>query len=303
MGTYKAIYNPDKDPNFDLDGGTGLEIFAAGNFHNQVGFWGEYGFSNSSIGDLFLQFRHLYGLPVNVKIGKYKPTLSLWKANDRSSLSGFGQNSLRVGDNPFRLSGRQATVELNAVLGSRVFVAAGVTNGSESNKEENRKNYYGHLSARVGGTDFLGKEPEVDLDHDSVWDYLTLTFGSFGYVGTSDAGANDFYRLGLEGEALYKRLKMRFSSIYGHDDDPSATGVSAKSHFYLAQAQYLIGSSVIPSVRYEFQDIDGDGITRKYIGGVSYALLQNLRLALEYVHKDAPSDTSREGTFQASFAF
>lgn len=303
MATYRMIYNEDKDPNFDLDGGTGMELFAGGNLHNQVGFWGEYGFGSSSIGDLSIQFRHFYDTPVNVKVGKFKPKLSLWKSNDRSSLSGFGHNSMRVGNNSFRLSGRQSAVELNAVLGSRLFAAAGVTNGSETDKAENKKNYYAHLSARIGGTDFLGQEPEVDLDHDSVWDFLTLTFGTFGYLGSSDFGANDFYRLGLEGELLYKRLKVRLSGTYGEDDDPSGTGVSVKSHYYLAQSQYLIGSNVIPAFRYEYQDIEGTDITQKFIPSISYAYLQNLRMILEYVHTEAPTGTSKAGTFQVALSF
>lgn len=313
MGQYKMLDNNDKDPNFSLDGGTGLEIFAAGNMQNKVGFWGEYSFGGSAIGDLSVQLRHLNGLPVNVKVGKFKPKLSLWKSNDRSSIKGFGQNTMKIGKNPYSLSTRQGAVELNSVIGSRLFVAAGVTNGLEEKSGSTvlppRKGYYGHISTRIGGTDFLGKEPEVDLDHDSVWDYLTFTVGGFGYTSTSNDGDNNFFRAGLEGEGIYKRLKVRLCGTYGRDEDPNYDGSpEIKSHFYITQAQYLIGSKLIPSCRFEFQD-DGKGITRRYIPCISYAMLQNLRLSLEYLHESAPvtatrlSQVNRESTINISLSF
>ena len=71
----------------------------------------------------------------------------------------------------------------------------------------------------------------------------------------------------------------------------------------MAQAQYLIGSNLIPSMRFEIQDVQGDGITRRYVPCLSYAFMQNLRLAAEYVYADAPSGISRQATGRVTFAF
>lgn len=307
VAQHNIVYNTDNSPEFDLDGGTELEIFGAGNFRNQVGFWADANLSDGNSGEIFVQLRQPYGVPFNVKVGRFKPKLSLWKANDRSSLKGFGYNSIKAPGNDFRISANQGAVEVNSVIGSRVFAAAGVTNGPEpatsSKADRNGKDYYGHLSVRVGGTDFLGREPEVDLDRDSVWDFLTLTFGGFGYVGRSRDGGNDFYRAGLEGELIYKRFKARLNGTYGHDDDPAGNGLAVKTRFAMAQAQCLIGSNVIPSLRFEIQDVEGSGVTRRYIGGVSYAFMQNLRLAAEYVYNDEPADSSSQTTGRITFAF
>ena len=306
LAQHSMIYNSANQTEFDLDGGTELEIFAAGNFRNLAGFWADANL-DGSVGEVFLQLRQPYALPFNVKVGKFKPKLSLWKANDRPSLSGFGYNRLRVSGNDFRISEEQGGVELNGVIGSRFFAAAGVTNGpkaqSDLKEDQNGKDYYGHLEMRIGGTDFLGREPEVDLDRDSVWDYLTLTIGGFGYLGSARGGANDFYRTGLETEVIYKRFKARAGGTYGHDDDPAGSGQSVKSRFAMAQAQYLVGSSLIPSLRFEIEDIEGVGITRRYVPCLSYALMQNLRLAAEYVLAATPFGTTRQATGRISFAF
>jgi len=304
LAQHDLTYNADARPNLDLDAETELEIFAAGNFRNQIGFWAEYNFEpEATTGEIYIQLQRPYDLPFNVKLGKFQPKLSIWKANDRPTLSDFGYNDMKVGNNDFEIAGEQGAVELNAVLGSRLFAAFGVTNGPESANADNGKDYYGHISVRVGGTDFLGREPEVDLDHDSIWDYLTLTFGSFGYFGSNEDGANDFYRAGLESETLYKRLRIRVNGIYGHDEDPSGNGRSVDSRFALAQVEYLIGSGLMPFMRFEFEDIDEEGITRRYIPGVSYALLQNVRFAVEYKHEAAPGETIREATGQFTIIF
>jgi len=305
MGQIESVYNSDDDPKLDLVAETELEMFAAGNFRQLAGFWGEYKLSSSSIGDVSVQFRHVANTPLNIKVGKFKPKLSLWKSNDRSSLKGFGHNSMAIGSNPFRISRRQGAVEINSVVTPRLFLAAGVTDGTDGGNDDaqDTKEYYGHLSFRVGGIDFLGKEPEVDLDKDSIWDFLALTFGGFGYSGSDAAGSNDFYRAGLESEILYKRFKMRLSGTFGHDDDTDGLGNEAEARFYLAQAQYLIGSNLIPAFRFEYQDVDTDGITRRYIPSVTYAVLQNLRLALEYVHTETPSVTEKEAAFNIAFSF
>lgn len=304
LAQHDVTYNTDAQPNFDLDAETELEIFAAGNFRNQIGFWAEYNFApEGTTGEVYIQLQKPYDLPFNLKLGEFKPKLSLWKSNDRPSLSKFGYNGMKVGNNDFEIGGEQGAVELNAVLCSRLFAAAGVTNGPDPKSANNGKDYYGHISVRIGGTNFLGQEPEVDLDHDSVWDYLTLTFGGFGYFGSNADGANDFYRAGLESETLYKRLRVRVSGIYGNDDDPSGTGMNVDSRFALAQVEYLVGSALMPSMRFEFQDIDEEGITRRYIPGISYALLQNVRFAIEYLHEEAPDATSRETTGRITFVF
>lgn len=312
MAQHNIVYNSDNvhnGPDFDLDAGTELEIFAAGNFRKQAGFWAEANLEGS-VGEIFLQLRHPYNIPFNVKVGKFKPKLSLWKGNDRTSIKGYGYNSLRVPGNDFRIGANQGAVEINQVIGSRVFAAAGVTNGPEPTKDpdgnynyHNGKDYYAHIEVRVGGTDFLGREPQIDLDHDSVWDYLTLTFGGFGYLGSSMDRTNDFYRTGLESEILYRRLKARLGAIYGHDENPSGGDQSVDSHFAMGQVEYLVGSNLMPSFRFEIQSVDGVGVTRNYIPCISYALLQNLRLAAEYVHQAAPDQTSRQLTGRISFAF
>jgi hypothetical protein len=193
------------------------------------------------------------------------------------------------------------------MIGPRVFAAMGIVN----RKNQNTKDGYGHLSCRIGGTDFLGHEPEVDLEKDSIWDYLTLTVGGFGYFGrnTLDTAPatlnNDYFRAGIDADLLYKRFRLRFSGVRGRDNAPNYTTRNiANSLVMLGEAQYLFGSPVnlIGLFRYEYED-NATGINRTYVPSLVFAPIQNIKLTLEYQHRDKPVDADRIGLAGASFSF
>jgi len=339
---HDMTFNKDKMPEADLDGETELELFTAGSFRGKAGWWAEYNFApDHDIGEIYLQLRHVLGSPINVKAGRFKPKLSLWKSNDSATVSSYGYNEMVVGvnplvelpvidpvtqipivtsmGNPFMIDREQGAVEVNTLLGNRAFFAFGVTTPPE--KDRNGPDLYGHLSVRVGGTDFKGKEPEISLLKESAWDIfdtLALTFGTFCYLGSSNnfifdpatnkdlAFPNDLYRVGFETEVLYKNLRLRLNTIFGHDENPQGpdgTGLSESSRFYMAQVQYIFMQNVLTAMRYEHQDIEHEGITNRYIPTVTFAPWQNIRLALEYVHEIQPHFINREYTARLTFAY
>ncbi len=298
---HDITFSSQDQPELNLDGSTELEVFTAGAFRDKAGYWADYSFTGKEIGEVYLQFRRPLDMPLNVKVGKFKPQLSLWKSNNRATVSTFGFNKIKVDDDNFTISAEQGAVELNSVIGTRLFAATGVTNGF--NKKTNGKDWYGHISARIGGTDFLGNEPDVDLDVDSIWDFLTLTVGSFGYVGSSNDSTNDFYRAGLETELIYRQLKVRIGGILGKDDNPKDSNSSEKSRSFLTQGQYLIGSNALAAFRYEYENIETLGIVRRYIPSLSYTPYQSVRIALEYTHEVKADATKRGATFRLTFAY
>ncbi len=321
------IVNKDKMPQVDLNGRTELELFTAGSFRGKAGWFAEYNFKpDADIGEVYLQFRQPASLPLNVKVGRFKPKLSLWKSNDSATISSYGYNDMVVGvnptttppttGNPFTIDREQGGLELNSVF-NRIFVATGVVTPPE--KTRNGPDFYAHLSARIGGVDFNGNEPAISLVRESFWDNLALTLGTFGYIAGSSKNTifdpatnknlefpNDFYRVGFESELLYKNLRFRLNAILGEDDNPqgpNGTGVSERSRFYMAQVQYIFMQNVLTAMRFEHQDIEHEGITSRYIPTVTFAPWQNIRLALEYVHEIQPHFINREYTGRITFAY
>ena len=328
---HDIIVNKDKTPQVDLDGGTELEVFTAGNFRGKAGWWAEYNFApDHDIGEIYIQFRHLFSTPVNVKVGRFIPKLSLWKSNDSATISSYGYNEMVVGvdpttsttGNPFSIDREQGGVEINSLIGNRVFLAAGAMTPPE--KTRNGPDLYAHLSVRIGGTDFAGKSPAISLVRSSIWDDLALTLGAFGYLGSSanivfDPAtnrdlkfANDFYRVGVETEVLYKQLRFRGNAIFGEDKNPqgplgSFGGKQEKSLFIMGQGQYIFMQNLLAAFRYEHQDIEHEGIVHRYIPSVTYAPWQNIRVALEYVYMTQPNfitpHVDREYTCRVTFAY
>jgi len=317
---------------FDLDGLTELEMFTGGSFRGKAGWWAEYNFApDHDIGEIFVQLRHLLGSPVNLKIGRFKPRLSLWKSNDSATISSYGYNDMVVGvntttavptsGNPFTIDTEKGGVELNSLVGNRLFLATGVMTPPEKNR--NGVDYYGHASVRFGGADFAGNDPEISLTRESIWENLALTFGSFVYVGSSlneklDTTTNtflkfknNFYRVAVEAEILYKNLRFRMNGIHGEDKNPQGPdglGISERSRFYMAQGQYIFMRNLLAAMRYEYQDIEHEGTTRRYIPTIVYAPWQNVRMTLEYNHEIKPhvinlENINRVYTCRFTFAF
>jgi hypothetical protein len=273
--------------------------------------------NSPNINELYAIWRHALGTPINLRVGRLEPKLSLWKKSNRVIVApSFASTSYSVGasfaqgSTPFTLDAPEDALELNAVLGNRVFVAGGVVdrNGQRD------KDGYGHISVKIGGTDLLGHEPEVDLENDSVWDYLSVTLGGFGYAGSNgrfnDRGIaqfkNDFYRAGAECDLLYQRLHLKGSGAFGRDDNPnfSASGTPLETHAYTVEGEYMFGAPVdlIAVLRYEVQE-DGNGTTRRYIPALSYAPLQNTKVSLQYNFTDAPTGIQRITLASLAFSF
>ena len=249
--------------------------------------------NSTDINELFLVWRHAFNSPVNVKVGRFQPQLTLWKRSNKLSVADLAPTAYIVGlpqlQQPFNVSQfaidtEQDALEVNSLVGNRVFLAGGVVN----RKGQNTKEGYGHVSFKLGGADFAGHEPVIDLDSESLWDFLAVTFGAFGYSGrdrdTSSVAENfiDYYRAGIEMDLLYKQFRLRFSGVKGRDTNPDfVSNTEVKSFVLASEADYMFDTNLIGTFRYEYQD-DGSGISRRYIPTVVYAPLQNIKLTLEY---------------------
>lgn len=338
LGANSSSFNSNRTDNsgkpskqFELFNSSTYEIFTAGNFANKAGFFAEYSFSGNSVGEAYIEAHHPFDLPLSVKGGKFKPKLSLWKSSDRNTINGLSYISRTVGNAPEKINDDDGGVEISSIIAKRLFVATGIMNG-KNRTSRNGKDWYGHVSARLTGTDFLGNEPDVDLDHDSIFDFLTVTIGGFGYVGSNDLTAkttslkipNYFYRTGAETDISYKVIRLRLASTLGADDNAYNNAITIKSKSLTTQASYYIGSSLVLSGRYEYEQIDGDNksftlntavdkgvsngstIIRRFGPTIAWTPLANVRLAGEFLYKkdtSAALPISRDAYFRVDYSF
>jgi hypothetical protein len=330
-GSVDLAYNNNASDKFDLSTRS-LRLQAGSAFRETAGFYltynlytqGEQRTQNAAIGspanvsnnppnetpnidELFVFWRHALGTPINLKVGRFEPKLSLWKQSNRViQTPSYASSSYLVGISPFRVDSTEDALEASALLGNRLLVAGGIVDRNGQNNKEG----YGHASFKIGGTDFKGQEPEVDLENDSIWDFLTITLGTFGYSGrnqefdTAGLPQNNFYRVGGEIDVLYKRLHLKGGGTFGKDSNPffAEVGTSQDSQAYAVEGEYYLGAPVnlIPLFRFEYQDVAG-ARTRRYMPAIAYAPLQNTRISLRYIHEDGPDRVNR--TAIASLAF
>jgi hypothetical protein len=320
-----------------------FKLHAAGNFRDTIGFYATYvayaegaGNANTSstpanagsnINEFFLQWRNLLGTPVNLKAGRMQPKLGLWKTNNKLSVTNnYVPYSYTVGQqSEFRIEQPQDALELNSILGKRFFVAAGIVN----RKGQNEKDGYGHVSYKFGGADYLGNEPEVDLDkEEEILDFLTLTAGAYGYYGkngetNSNNPKNTYFRAGLDTELLYKIYRLRMLANIGEDDNVSLninpwTKVISNAATFEGEVTLLV--NLIAAARFEYLQQESSGVsfknayTRRYIATLGYTPLENFKLSAEFKYEIGsnsvvennvllPYAINRIGTLGATFSF
>lgn len=309
-----------------------FKLHAAGNFRDKVGFFATYvayseqetggntsltpSNNKTDINEFFLQWRQALGTPVNLKIGRFQPKLGLWKTNNKLSVTNnYLPYTYTVGNNSaFRIEQPQDAIELNSILGKRFFGALGIVN----RKGQNEKEGYGHVSYKFGGADYLGNEPNVDLDkEENILDFLTLTTGVYGYYGenglsNSTNPRNSYFRAGLDAEVLYKIYRLRMLANYGDDDNVSLatnpwTTVISKAVTFEGEVTLLV--NLIAAARFEYLSKVSaspsftNEYLRRYVATIGYAPLQNLKLATEFKYEIGRNEINRIGTLGATFSF
>lgn len=323
--TLNMAYNKDAADKDKLDFSTrALSLLSGGVFRDKVSFWVKYNLytqgafdpavSNTplnttagsgpnaapDIEEVAFMYRKVFETPVNIKVGRFRPKLSLWKKSNKTSVSDFATNTYQVGSSKFTLDAPEDAIEANAVIGNRLFVAAGIVdrNGQE------QKERYGHISYKVGGTDLLGKEPEVDLDNEHFTDYLAITLAAYGYFGKNSGDSsferNKFFRFGGDLDVLYMNFRCRLSGVVGKDDNPDfGSKLKTDSYVLAAQAEYMLALNLLGLVRYEYQDIGYSGvIVHRIIPAVTYAPIENTKITMEYQYQRSDNEISTVATDQ-----
>jgi len=278
------------------------QLLAAGAFGgDMVGFW-----FNQSLGSytggptapgFWFAIRDPLGVPAHIRAGKFSPDLSIRPALlVRPAYSSAGYTA-----DGFSWTGANAGLEAKALLGPRVEVVLGMNDrnnntASAAPSTVNDKgevvpgkaatansvnDFWGRIGVKFGGTDFHGKEPDVDLDKDSVWDFLSVTVGAFGYSGSTSTGDgvnHDLNRYGVQAEALYKKALLMLGATFGENyadaDDPIDSSAFSVGLDYIFSAKFAVGA------RYDILDVDGKDRRTVITPAINYAPLQSFRLQL-----------------------
>jgi hypothetical protein len=290
------------------------QILAAGVFGgNRFGFWFNESLGNQSGGptgpsQVYFVARDPLGAPVHLKVGRFSPDLSLWKAtlNGRPLSAGYTADS-------FSWSGAQSGLELSSILGTRVQAVLGMNDrnnntASASPSTVNAKgevvagkaaspnsvnDFYGRLAVKFGGADYHAKEPDVDLDKDSVWDYLSVSLSAFGYSGSTSKGDgvdNDVTRYGVEAEAAYKKALLMLGATFGENN--AETDKPLKSSALSAEVDYVFNPKFALALRYDVLDVDGKDKRTLVTPGIIYAPLQSFKLRLSAAIDSNPTNAA-----------
>ena len=306
QGTSAMMYNNKTEDHTDFKNHE-IELMAAGSMRETIGFFVNAVLSTSEapgeteLEEAFLVWRHALDTSVNARFGRLRPDISLWKAN--ASLIESVPATMAPGAEGVDLSEPQSGFELNALLGPRLFAAVGIVDRDLS-ADKSQKECYGRVSYKIGGADYRAKEPDVDFDKEDIWDFLSVSFGAFGYSGKTldpaDYTAHDFYRAGLETGILYKKFSLMLGAVKGSSRFASAP--PRESRATSAEIEYLFASKWKGLVRYDHASVEGGAAKRHYIPALVFAPLQVFKVTLSIDQETSDADTTT-GMLSAQLAF
>ena len=242
--------------------------------------------------ELFLHFAKIADRPeLNFRVGRFEQWTTLFKNNERlfapfqlgtSNISGHTVGQGRVG------------VEMNGTVLRRGFYALGTLQNKAPGSAMDK---YAHLGLKIGGMDFLGKEPALDLDSESPLDNMVLTFGSWAYSGevsTVDGSpTDDIRRVGADVKYHWNLLSIWGGAMFGFDRDKNlrATNrsVTAFSEISYSFTPWLSTGYMFEAQSQSAKDVpNGSKVfsntsDRHHLGAV-FLLLENVRGRLTGVY-------------------
>ncbi|MBI4815242.1 MAG: hypothetical protein HY791_03220 [Deltaproteobacteria bacterium] len=299
--SFSGSYSNDPELTDAIGFGTpSLTLLFAGSLHDHVGFFGTWS-GRGAPNELHMDLVRLFDRPeLNLRLGRFEPTTTLFKSNDTllsrlilgsGALDGFSLSAGRIG------------VELGGIVFGRAYYSVGLVQESELGGSPS--GYY-HASVKLGGMDFLGAEPEIDLEDPSFFDDFVVKLGHWGYRGAvRDPDGTDaalIRRFGFDATLSYLDFGLIGGLMLGADGD-LALRRNNHSLTWFAEASYSPLSWMI--LAYLFQYQDAESLTRETIAhdlGAMFLIFENFRLRLKgSVTQDEKSNESAE--LQAFFAF
>lgn len=341
-----------------------VELLWGGTFGEDLGFFGEVEWKqrgNMEVKQGFLKFQNPLewaGVPrrwLNLWWGQMDQTyLTSYRNLDRVGINhplwgnktpkdftvrNLTTGATRTSGNSFRLQDMHPGIELNGILGSRLFWAGGVsTGGGEARFDiDNHKDPYYMLRYKFGGRAYDGSLPgergvSLAAPASGGWVDNALQIEHFGYFGKqriSTGGAasasrstDKFNRFGLALRWTWQDLDLAGGLVWGQHEDPwgSLSEGTIKYRSPFARLDYMIYPWWMAQLRFEDlhlsspKDLRAAGFTAgsldqtRFMPALIFLIRANLRLVLEgevYArHKDSESrNLSTPHAFWTRFDF
>jgi hypothetical protein len=205
-------------------------------------------------------------------------------------------------DNAFGLGRTYPTLELNGLIGGRLYYGVGVSQGAGDQNTDNNddKDFYYKLRYKLGGLRLDGTYPEgggpILSGHGQLLDRAIILehFGYFGAEPVADDLQDHHRFFGVNARALVGRLDLGVGYTWGSDDDPWAFGGGGLDvSTIFAKAEYMFYPWLIGSFKFDSLDLSipeaalmpgfgASGLDRtRLMPGVIFLIRQNVRGVVE----------------------
>ncbi len=222
-----------------------------------------------------------------------------------------------VSTNEFQLRQTQPSLEINGLLGGRLYYGMGLAQGigNQTTDNDDGKDVYYKVRYKLGGLGLdgsYGSGGAPVLGSGGLLLDRSLIVEHFGYWGTQpvDGGQQDNHRsFGVNARALYGRIDLGVGYVWGENDNPwgaSAAGVARHSSLF-GKLEYLFFPWLTGSLKFDTFDVDVPASVRalgftegsldqsRVLPGVVVLVRQNIRGVVEaefYAEHEPSADSN-----------
>ena len=296
------------------------ELLMAGVVSENVPFFAEVEIEGSDIGvKAWLGFYSLFNSnrALNLKIGGLEINpLPMAFDHNRLGKEHFLYNNWRVpgSDNRFRLRGGKMGIELNGIVGSRVYYSAGVMS------PDGGLDTFATIRLKLGGTPFNRSAPTNEAKGEAVstlptgfWVDNAFELAAFAYSGKTDVagGASDsFNRLGAGARFNFGNFDLSAAYVIGTNDDPYGNGSTVDANGWHIEGSTFLFPWLIAQAKYEVLTLDmsnGAEVNlvdqKQAVVGIIAMIRANIKLVTEVVIYNEESNKANLMQIRLVFGF
>ncbi|MFQ5843864.1 MAG: hypothetical protein ACE5JG_02640 [Planctomycetota bacterium] len=299
---------PDASEKTSFEGfGAGAELLAGGTIGDNVSYYAELEFETKGTEDdakvaveRLYAIVHFFGADdprLRAWIGRFEPHLGAVTNLRRLGDPKYFVRSARTGDNEWSPEGAQQGVDLGGIVRERVVWNVGIVEGNR-NLSNSDKDFYAHLGVKLGGMPLAPADvDESTFSAPKPWAERSVEIHAYVYNGRATfadpAGVvatpqdDEFTVVGFDARGRYDNLIVDLAFDVRNHDTPVFGSAQSRDVFnFMIEAAYIVYPWLIPALRYELLDEDGQPEVNRISLTVNFLIRANVKGQFAWVHTD-----------------
>ena len=301
-------FTPDEEDKNSFTGlGAGFELLAGGTIGENVSYYAEVEFETEGTEDeAEVAIERLYAIlhffggddpKLRLWIGRFEPHLGAITNHRRLGAPKYFVRGARTGDNAWSPEAAQQGLDIGGIVSERFVWNLGLVEGNR-NIFTDDKDFYAHVGLKLGGMPFAPQEVTDEmLSQAKPWAERSVEIHAYVYRGTAVFGdpagmapgvqEDEFTVIGFDVRGRYDNLIVDIAfDIRDHDAPVFGSSAGRDVTNFMVEAAYVLYPWLIPAVRWELLDEDGEEEVNRISVTLNFVIRANVKGQIAWIRTD-----------------